>query len=50
MDPFEIPNHHKSAKDYSLDDFIVIGAQCFICNQQVCTDEVYFVVFFETLL
>uniref|UniRef100_A0A915MRL6 Cysteine-rich DPF motif domain-containing protein 1 n=1 Tax=Meloidogyne javanica TaxID=6303 RepID=A0A915MRL6_MELJA len=37
--PFEPPDFHKSQRDYAIDDFLVIGANCYICNQQICVDE-----------
>ncbi|KAL3114969.1 hypothetical protein niasHT_011405 [Heterodera trifolii] len=37
--PFEPPNFHKSHRDYSLDDFVIVGSRCFICEQQICVDE-----------
>jgi len=38
-DPFIPPDIHKSQKEYSIDDFVVIGSNCFICSQPVCIDE-----------
>ncbi|KAI1705215.1 cysteine-rich domain-containing protein [Ditylenchus destructor] len=38
-DPFEPPDYSKKAKDYSVDDFIVVGYNCFICSQPICIDE-----------
>lgn len=40
-DPFEPPDIHKKTKDYITDDFLMIGSNCYICNQQICIDEVY---------
>uniref|UniRef100_A0A915MGL2 Cysteine-rich DPF motif domain-containing protein 1 n=1 Tax=Meloidogyne javanica TaxID=6303 RepID=A0A915MGL2_MELJA len=37
--PFEPPDFHKAQRDYAIDDFLVIGANCYICNQQICVDE-----------
>lgn len=39
-DPFEPPNIHKNQKEYTVDDFLVIGSNCHICSQQICIDEV----------
>ena len=38
--PFEPPNFHKAQKEYTIDDFVVVGSKCFICEQQICVDEV----------
>jgi hypothetical protein len=38
--PFELHNFHKAQRDYTLDDFLIIGADCYICKGQVCADEV----------
>lgn len=39
-DPFVPPDIHK--KDYQAEDFLVVGANCAICQRPVCIDEVRF--------
>uniref|UniRef100_A0A915DQC8 Cysteine-rich DPF motif domain-containing protein 1 n=1 Tax=Ditylenchus dipsaci TaxID=166011 RepID=A0A915DQC8_9BILA len=38
-DPFEPPSITKLPKDYSVDDFVVVGSNCFMCSQAVCIEE-----------
>ncbi|KAF7629257.1 C6_DPF domain-containing protein [Meloidogyne graminicola] len=37
--PFEPPDFHKGQRDYTIEDFLILGSNCFICNQQICVDE-----------
>lgn len=37
--PFEPPNIHKAQRDYTIDDFVVVGSKCSICEQLICVDE-----------
>jgi hypothetical protein len=38
-DPFEPPDVHKHPASYTIDDFVMLGAHCYICEQPSCADE-----------
>lgn len=43
--PFEPPDFHKGQRDYTIEDFLILGSNCFICNQQICVDEVNILIY-----